>query len=593
MYRQKAGLPLLLVVAAANQRLIETGMRFNSSLVVETGQSASAHDVATALGFGASAICPLTVHERAKLLVSKDVQKGLDNYSKAISKSLMKIMGKFGLCTAESYIGGEIFESNYINTNDPKLKAHFPNIHSPVGGADFSAIAESAANWHYHAEEITEEADIPHLGLFKERQEGAGHSFGAVAVREYINMTEEEVLYSVDEELVDIFDRFDLDEKYPSAFEALKKLKHQIGKSITRDSQLLTVLEEIFGHSDVSIIHAAMRSIAAVMGKTLIKDATVLHAEDYTSDIDEILAGMPHDDDALGHVTYKQFGYRRRTPEEIDSHKVTKSYRQFATNIYTERKTRPAALRDIMYFPADINKAEDAAKLKSILKKQALKGNNNYKIKGLQVEEITENTFDLTLVVSSVERIQWLKEYFEERFADKVQLNTEGESLTVKTDDDDVLYYLSNILTARESIELKTVQAAHEITATLSSAAMSHGALIAEAHEAVSQGANIAGALSNSGEGGEKRKRFDSIKASSIKQVASGRFGVWAGYFADPALEQVEIKIAQGAKPGEGGQLPAHKVSVIVHPAVVVLRRLNLFHLHRITTHTQLKTLVS
>ena len=338
---EKAGLPLLLVVAAANQRLIETGMRFNSSLVVETGQSASAHDVATALGFGASAICPLTVHERAKLLMSKDVQKGLDNYSKAISKSLMKIMGKFGLCTAESYIGGEIFESNYINTNDPKLKAHFPNIHSPVGGADFSAIAESAANWHYHAEEITEEADIPHLGLFKERQEGAGHSFGAVAVREYINMTEEEVLYSVDEELVDIFDRFDLDEKYPSAFEALKKLKHQIGKSITRDSQLLTVLEEIFGHSDVSIIHAAMRSIAAVMGKTLIKDATVLHAEDYTSDIDEILAGMPHDDDALGRA-YKQFGYRRRTPEEIDGHKVTKSYRQFATNIYTERKTRPA-----------------------------------------------------------------------------------------------------------------------------------------------------------------------------------------------------------------------------------------------------------
>ena len=67
-----------------------------------------------------------------------------------------------------------------------------------------------------------------------------------------------------------------------------------------------------------------------------------------------------------------------------------------------------------MYFPADINKAEDAAKLKSILKKQALKGNNNYKIKGLRVEEITENTFDLTLVVSSVERIQWLKEYFEE-----------------------------------------------------------------------------------------------------------------------------------------------------------------------------------
>ena len=87
------------------------------------------------------------------------------------------------------------------------------------------------------------------------------------------------------------------------------------------------------------------------------------------------------------------------------------------------------------------------------------------------------------------------------------------------------------------------------------------------AHKEVAIGTNIAGALSNSGEGGEHHTRFDSIYASRIKQIASGRFGIWAGYLADPCLEELEIKIAQGAKPGEGGQLPAKKVTVEIAAA--------------------------
>ncbi len=122
--------------------------------------------------------------------------------------------------------------------------------------------------------------------------------------------------------------------------------------------------------------------------------------------------------------------------------------------------------------------------------------------------------------------------------------------------------YLSTIKPANEPIALTAVQPAHEITAALASGAMSHGALLADAHEAVAQGTNIVGALSNSGEGGEHSSRFNTLRSSKIKQFASGRFGVWAGYLADPNIEEIEIKIAQGAKPGEGGQLPAAKVSV-------------------------------
>jgi glutamate synthase (ferredoxin) len=93
---------------------------------------------------------------------------------------------------------------------------------------------------------------------------------------------------------------------------------------------------------------------------------------------------------------------------------------------------------------------------------------------------------------------------------------------------------------------------------------MSHGALGREAHETIAIGLNRIGARSNSGEGGEARRRFQPLPGgdsanSAIKQVASARFGVTPEYLV--SAEELEIKMAQGSKPGEGGQLPGHKVS--------------------------------
>ncbi|MCV5480290.1 glutamate synthase-related protein, partial [Escherichia coli] len=85
------------------------------------------------------------------------------------------------------------------------------------------------------------------------------------------------------------------------------------------------------------------------------------------------------------------------------------------------------------------------------------------------------------------------------------------------------------------------------------SAAMSIGALGPEAHEALAVAMNRLGGQSNSGEGGEDPKRFGTVKNSRIKQVASGRFGVTPHYLMN--ADVVQIKVAQGAKPGEGGQL--------------------------------------
>jgi glutamate synthase domain-containing protein 2/glutamate synthase domain-containing protein 1/glutamate synthase domain-containing protein 3 len=108
-------------------------------------------------------------------------------------------------------------------------------------------------------------------------------------------------------------------------------------------------------------------------------------------------------------------------------------------------------------------------------------------------------------------------------------------------------------------VPLAEVEPADRIMRRFATAAMSMGALSKEAHETLAEAMNYIGGLSNSGEGGEDESRFGTSHSSQIKQVASGRFGVTPGYLASG--EEFQIKMAQGSKPGEGGQLPGHKVS--------------------------------
>jgi len=112
------------------------------------------------------------------------------------------------------------------------------------------------------------------------------------------------------------------------------------------------------------------------------------------------------------------------------------------------------------------------------------------------------------------------------------------------------------------ALPLSEVEPAEAVLARFDSAGMSLGALSPEAHEALAIAMNRLGARSNSGEGGEDRARYGTEKNSKIKQVASGRFGVTAEYLIN--AEVLQIKIAQGAKPGEGGQLPGHKVNDMI-----------------------------
>ncbi|HVE76030.1 MAG TPA: glutamate synthase large subunit [Actinomycetota bacterium] len=109
------------------------------------------------------------------------------------------------------------------------------------------------------------------------------------------------------------------------------------------------------------------------------------------------------------------------------------------------------------------------------------------------------------------------------------------------------------------ALPLEKVEPIEAITARFSTGAISHGSVGAEAHETLALALNSIGGKSNTGEGGEDPARFRDARNSKIKQVASGRFGVTPEYLS--FAEEIQIKMAQGSKPGEGGQLPGHKVT--------------------------------
>jgi len=126
---------------------------------------------------------------------------------------------------------------------------------------------------------------------------------------------------------------------------------------------------------------------------------------------------------------------------------------------------------------------------------------------------------------------------------------------------------LMQLRKAAHPLSLDQIEPASEIVKRFATGAMSFGSISREVHETLAIAMNRIGARSNTGEGGEEEERFrpdanGDLRRSAIKQVASGRFGVTANYLVN--ADELQIKISQGAKPGEGGQLPGHKVDAVI-----------------------------
>ena len=140
-----------------------------------------------------------------------------------------------------------------------------------------------------------------------------------------------------------------------------------------------------------------------------------------------------------------------------------------------------------------------------------------------------------------------------------------GEFAAMMNEQNEQLQTLRGLLefdSPRESVPIEEVEPVSEIVERFSTAAMSLGSLSPEAHENNSVAMNRLGAKSNTGEGGEPPERFGTERECNVKQVASGRFGVTSEYLT--AADEIQIKMAQGSKPGEGGHLPGKKVDEMI-----------------------------
>ncbi|MFC5279688.1 glutamate synthase large subunit [Halorubrum rubrum] len=140
-----------------------------------------------------------------------------------------------------------------------------------------------------------------------------------------------------------------------------------------------------------------------------------------------------------------------------------------------------------------------------------------------------------------------------------------GEFADLVNDQSETLQTLRGLLefdSDRDPVPVEEVEPVESIVERFSTAAMSLGSLSPEAHENNAIAMNRLGAKSNTGEGGEPPERFDTEKECTVKQVASGRFGVTAEYLA--SADELQIKMAQGSKPGEGGHLPGEKVNEMI-----------------------------
>ena len=132
---------------------------------------------------------------------------------------------------------------------------------------------------------------------------------------------------------------------------------------------------------------------------------------------------------------------------------------------------------------------------------------------------------------------------------------------TALVDDENNPHTLRGLLDmryAKEPIPIEEVESVDSIVKRFKTGAMSYGSISKEAHECMAEAMNMLGGKSNSGEGGEERDRLGTSRNSAIKQVASGRLGVTSEYLL--SAKEIQIKMAQGAKPGEGGHLPGKKV---------------------------------
>jgi glutamate synthase domain-containing protein 2/glutamate synthase domain-containing protein 1/glutamate synthase domain-containing protein 3 len=179
---ERVAMPSLLAVAAVHQHLVRRGTRLSTGLVIESGEPRQIHDMATLIGFGASAINPYLMFEsldeladHALLPVDLDRDEAEQRIVKAIGKGLMKTISKMGISTIQSYCGAQIFEA--VGLDREFIDKHFTGTASRIGGIGLEELAKEALERHYRAYPRTDRDLLPVGGVLQWRRDGEIHNW--------------------------------------------------------------------------------------------------------------------------------------------------------------------------------------------------------------------------------------------------------------------------------------------------------------------------------------------------------------------------------------------------------------------------------
>jgi glutamate synthase domain-containing protein 2/glutamate synthase domain-containing protein 1/glutamate synthase domain-containing protein 3 len=179
---ERVAMPSLLAVAAVHQNLVRLGTRLSTGLVIESGEPRMIHDMATLIGFGASAINPYVMFESLdeladRSLLPEDLERdeAEKRIVKAIGKGLMKTISKMGISTIQSYCGAQIFEA--VGLDHELIDKHFTRTASRIGGIGLSDLAVEAMERHFRAYPRTDRDILPVGGLLQWRRDGELHNW--------------------------------------------------------------------------------------------------------------------------------------------------------------------------------------------------------------------------------------------------------------------------------------------------------------------------------------------------------------------------------------------------------------------------------
>ncbi len=179
---ERIAMPSLLAVAAVHQHLVRRGTRLSTGLVIESGEPRQIHDMATLIGFGASAINPYVMFESLDELADRtllpgdfDREQAEKRIVKAIGKGLMKTISKMGISTIQSYCGAQIFEA--VGLDHELIDKHFTGTASRIGGIGMADLAVEAMERHFRAYPRTERDLLPVGGVLQWRRDGELHNW--------------------------------------------------------------------------------------------------------------------------------------------------------------------------------------------------------------------------------------------------------------------------------------------------------------------------------------------------------------------------------------------------------------------------------